>query len=366
MNRIFVGGIGLAALLLGGCQTTKVGPRALRSFQGAYNQAVTMNENEQLLQNIVRLRYRDNPVFMEVSAIKQDNAGNNNGELSLDKTIMSAGGKYVGKTVSKLGFNSNNSSSLSFSRLNGKDFVQKLMTPVQLPIIISMFNSGWKPERVFNLCVERVNDLYNAPTADGPTPEYAPEYKSFYRWTTLLGRLERNHCIDFGEDPDANFSDYFVRIRSNKALDKEIAEFKTLAGLKQDRTMFKLKSDFICADEKRVTLRGRTLLGMFFFLSQGVDVPQADKDKGLVTITKNLDGSEFDWNPITRCLLKIHFSESKATVRPANAYVACRYRGKWFYIDDCDTESKSTFLLLSQIYVLQSANFKSQQSVLVL
>jgi len=349
--------------MLGGCQTSKVGPRALRSFQGAYNQAVALNENEQLLMNIVRLRYRDNPVFMEVSKMDQGNAGNNSGDLSLDKTVMEAS-RYTGKLVSKLGFASNNTSSLSFSRLNGKDFVQKLMTPIQLPIIISMFNSGWKPERVFNLCVERVNDLYNAPTADGPTPEFAPEYKTFYRWTNLLGRLERNHCIDFGEDPDANFSDYFMRIRDVDSVKGEIVEFKRLAGLKQDSTMFKLKSDFVCADEKRLTLRSRTLLGMIFFLSQGVEVPERDQDKGLVTVTKNLDGSEFDWEPITKYLLRVHFSESKA--RPANAYVACRYRGKWFYVDDCDKESKSTFMLMSQIYILQSATFKSQQSVLVL
>ena len=363
MKRVYTYGVVLFGLMLGGCQTSKVGPRALRSFQGAYSEAVALNENEQLLANIVRLRYRDNPVFMEVSGIKQDNAGNNNGELSGDKTIMNAA-KYTGKLASKLGFNSNNSSSLSFARLNGKDFVQKLMTPIQLPVIISMFNSGWKPERVFNLCVERVNDLHNAPTADGPTPEFAPEYETFYRWTNLLGCLERNHCIDFGEDPDANFSDYFIRIRDVDSVKKEIAEFKRLAGLKQDSTMFKLKSDFVCADEKNLTLRSRTLLGIIFFLSQGVEVPECDKAEGLVTVTKNLDGSVFDWEPITKYLLTIHFSESKK--RPENAYVSYRYRGKWFYIDDCDKESKSTFMLMSQIYILQSATFKSQQSVLVL
>ncbi|MBP5191642.1 MAG: hypothetical protein J6Z25_03700, partial [Opitutales bacterium] len=46
-------------LLLGGCGHI-VGPRMLRNSQNAYNTAVVQNEESQILENMVRLRYCDN------------------------------------------------------------------------------------------------------------------------------------------------------------------------------------------------------------------------------------------------------------------------------------------------------------------
>ena len=366
MNRFYVCGFSLAALLLGGCQTTKVGPRALRSFQGAYNQALTMNQDEQLLQNIVRLRYRDNPVFMDVSEITQTNNVDNDGKLGFDKTVMDAA-RYTGKIVPNVGVVSKNQSIIKFTQLKGKDFVQKLMTPIQLPIVMSLMESGWRPERVFNLCVERVNHLYNAQTAGGPTPQRAPEYKKFYRWTELLTCLYRAHRIDFGEKPETNFSDLFMEFKESPEYTKEISEFKALAGLDPAARMVKFKENFVDMGSSKLTVRCRTLLAMFFFLSQGVDVPQAEKDAHLVTTTLNADGSVFDWSEISSRLMKVHFSEASSKLRPEDAYVACRYRNKWFYIKDSDSESKATFLLMTQIFTLQSAaNYKKTEPTLVI
>ena len=365
MKNTSMGGFGLAViLLLGGCQSTPVGPRALRSSQNKYNQALVQNFDEQLLANIVRLRYRDNPIFLNVSAISQKNALTGNGKGTFSKKVFAAS-NYEGSLGNELGLSSNNESTLTYAQLNGKEFVTKMMTPIQLPIVLSMFESGWKPERVFNLCVERVNNLYNAPTASGPTPVFAPEYASFFRFSELLGRLERNHLIELGEDPDINFSDLFMHIKSKPGFVKEVAEFKSLAGLNPNATMYKLKSDFAGMSSSKLVMRCKTLLGIFFFLSQGVEVPQADKDAGLVTITQNVDGSEFDWSPIFNRLLKVQFSEGTARMRPENAYVAYRYRGKWFYIADNDLESKSTFMMLSQLFTLQSAKYNKSDPILV-
>ncbi|MHC4138400.1 MAG: hypothetical protein ACYSR1_00845, partial [Planctomycetota bacterium] len=40
--------------------------------------------------------------------------------------------------------------------------------------------------------------------------------------------------------------------------------------------------------------------------------------------------------------------------KPGNAFVAVLYRENWFYIADNDLDSKSTFLLLKQLFSLQS------------
>jgi hypothetical protein len=59
----------LVALLMvvAGCNT--VGPRSVKTGRASYNIAVQQTNSEQLLLNIVRLRYRDPPYFLEVSGI---------------------------------------------------------------------------------------------------------------------------------------------------------------------------------------------------------------------------------------------------------------------------------------------------------
>lgn len=365
MKRISVCGL-MTALLLGGCQTAKVGPKALRTFQGAYNEAITINKDEQLLQNIVRLRYRDNPVFLEVNKITQTNDMGSEGSFGLDKVFMDAA-KYTGTAKPSIKATGKNQSVIDFVELKGKDFVQKMLMPIQLPIVMSMLEAGWRPERVFNLCVQRVNGVYNAPTAGASTPHFAPEYKRFYRWTELLTRLYRGHVLEFGDKPNTNFSDMFMQINEDPIFKKEIAEFKSLAGLDPNSSWFKVKDNFTDMSPSKLMVRCRPLLSMLFLLSQGVDVPEAEREAGLVTTTKNLDGSDFDWSVISCKLLNVHFSEASGKTRPEGAYVACRYRGKWFYIKDSDTESKATFLLMTQIFTLQSAaTYRKTEPTLVI
>ncbi|MDR1255195.1 MAG: hypothetical protein LBJ78_04215 [Puniceicoccales bacterium] len=366
MKHVSVCVIGIGTLLLSGCQTTKVGPRALKSSHSAYNQALITTLDEQLLTNIVRLRYRDNPVFLEANTITQSNKASGSLGLEFSKTFLGrpSNGAYNGTGGIKPSMGCEDGSQIVLKPLTGNEFIKKLMTPIQNPILISMIQSGWRADRVFNLCVERINNLYNAPTASGPTPTYAPEYAKFYRFTELLRTFQRNNLINFGEQPDVNFADLMLRVVENPLFAKEIKEFKTLANLNPNLNEFKFKSSFLEMSPKKLTIRARSLLGIFFFLSQGVEVPKEDETQGLVTVTQNLDGSKFDWNTLSTRFLTIHCSTSK--IKPNNAYVACHYRNRWFFIADNDLESKTSFMLLNQIFTLQSSKYKASDPILVL
>jgi len=85
-------------------------------------------------------------------------------------------------------------------------------------------------------------------------------------------------------------------------------------------------------------------------LSEAVEVPEQDIVEGRVTVTKTDDGQVFDWAEITGELLRIHNSKNL----PADVSLLIFYRDYWFYINDSDLISKSTFSLLAQIYALQA------------
>ena len=52
-------------LVVSGC----IGPTALRATRNQYNRAMSVSEEQQLLLNIVRVRYRETPRFLQVGAI---------------------------------------------------------------------------------------------------------------------------------------------------------------------------------------------------------------------------------------------------------------------------------------------------------
>jgi hypothetical protein len=59
--------IAILPLLLMGC--VNLGPTTLKSERSNYNLAVQRTNDEQLMLNLVRLKYRDTPFFMEVSSV---------------------------------------------------------------------------------------------------------------------------------------------------------------------------------------------------------------------------------------------------------------------------------------------------------
>ena len=111
-----------------------------------------------------------------------------------------------------------------------------------------------------------------------------------------------------------------------------------------------------------IGINTRSLLGTLFYLSQSVMTPEQDMALGRVTTTLDDDGRPFAWEQVTSGLFQIHSQPQ----RPTNAAVSVHYRGHWFYIDDSDLDSKSTFSLLSQLFALQAGKIKSVAPLLTL
>jgi len=147
-----------------------------------------------------------------------------------------------------------------------------------------------------------------------------------------------------------------LEIRSSPEYREAIWEIKQLLGLDQELEVYKVNSDFLRLRPDTISIRTRPLMSIFFYLSQHVDTPKSHKEAGLATVTRNKDGSEFDWGRTAGGRL-FHIRQSED--QPDMAFVAIPYRGYWFYLADNDLESKSTFMLLTQLFRLQSGAAKS-------
>jgi diadenosine tetraphosphatase ApaH/serine/threonine PP2A family protein phosphatase len=92
-------------------------------------------------------------------------------------------------------------------------------------------------------------------------------------------------------------------------------------------------------------------LQALYYVSYGVDIPPEHAIGGLVTVTLDAAGQAFDWGNVMRGFFRVHWA--KGHKRPPGAHVAVRYKDYWFYIDDTDQETKSTFSLLMELARLE-------------
>lgn len=341
----------LVSTLLTACHS--FGPDGLKGTHPLYNEAINSSINEQFVQNLVRLRYREPTYFLDVANVAQTlkldfSGGLNqstfgfNGTTGNDILKFSAGADYQTQPT------------ISYAPLQGEDFVKSVLSPIPLEAVFAMTGSGWNARRVFGLCVEHINGLENAPMASGPMPDFAPEHdQKFARLMDLIEGLRGAMLLIPRVDPVTKEAQ--LEIRSSPEYAGAVQEIKQLLGLDPQREVYRLSGDFLHHEGDTISVRTRSLMSIFFFLSQHVEAPPSHASAGLVTTTRNKDGSRFDWNTTLGGGL-FHIRQSKD--RPDLAFLAIPYRGHWFYIADNDLESKSTFMLLTQLFRLQAGAAK--------
>lgn len=108
----------------------------------------------------------------------------------------------------------------------------------------------------------------------------------------------------------------------------------------------------------------RSTSQVFFYLSNGVEVPAAHQQCGLVKPTVNAQGEPMDSRALTRGLFEVHACSGHKP--PPTAYLAVRNRGYWYYIDDRDQASKSTLSLVLQLSRLDFGTQKATGPILTL
>ena len=339
---------------------TRMGPRTIPSARFNYNETIARSLNEQLLLNLVRLRYRDTPLFIDVGTVVAQYSFS--GRASASPIV-----NIEGKDQTEYGFGVSGSYSerptITYEPLKGEEFAQRLLTPIAPVTLILLSQSGWSIERLLLCCVQRINDLKNAPSATGPTPSYLPENKDFRELAGLLRKLQMadvlNFRVTYKEEQRAMFF-HLLRPSPEDPWKTEIEVVRKLLALSDRHELFRITSESLGRESDEIAVSGRSLLGVLFFLSQTVEPPQAHQDQGLVTVVIGSEGEPFDWATVTGGLLRVRSQDGP----PANAFVRINYRGHWFHIDDRDLHSKATFNLLTYLFSLQAARGKGVSPLL--
>ena len=176
-ERALLACILLAGMVLGGCAT---GPRALQETRLQYNEVVKATTEQQLLLNIVRLRYTDTPSSLSVANIAAQFELVR--QLSITPFFVASGAepnRSYTAVLPQAGVSYADRPTFSFVPIDDAEFTRKLFTPLTLDGVLYLANTTWPIGTVFRLYLENLNWVPNAELASGPTPKAASPFADF-------------------------------------------------------------------------------------------------------------------------------------------------------------------------------------------
>lgn len=333
--------LALSAVWLAGCQS--IGPRTVARDRYDYSSAIAESWKRQTLLNIVKLRYLDPPIFVDVGQIV---AG-----YSVE-TGVSAGGSFpettaLGGATATVGgsMKFTDRPTVTYTPLTGNQFVRALMTPLPPESVFFMIQSGWPADGVLLAAAASVNGLKNQETTIAGVTPADPK---FLRVLELLRELQRSGAVSLRvkEEPQKTRSS-LLTFRSQdvpEATQRLIQELRQLLKLDPEATEFSLVFGGTAADDREVAVITRSILHIMTTMAAQVEVPAADVAQGRATPGAELEGAR----PAASGLLRVQCAKDK----PADASVAVAYRGQWFWVSDRDLRSKRAFAFMLMLFTL--------------
>lgn len=397
-RRRFLCALAAAPLGSAGCA---LGPRELRQDRLAYNEAVKASSEEQLLLNIVRLRYIDTPSSLAVTSVADQYELTKSLGLTPFFTAAGAGqalGGYRSAILPTAQATAASRPTLTYTPEDDQEFTRRLFTPLSLEAVASLSKTTWPVSSVFRMWLENLNWVPNAETASGPTPRDPPTFAEFLAGVAALQRLtDRKLATIFIEEADDPVGDELpansmtadaaaraakeglefrkaqggawqlvrkkqqpsLRLAERARTDPDFLAFTRAFRVDPMRTTFPLtagKLDPYLKDQPpggldKLDLETRSLLQVLFFLAHGVEVPAEHIGSGAAPQTVEPGGRVFDWQQVLGGLFRVHAVAGKKP--PPGAKVSVAYRGYWFYIEDQDRDTKATFALVLEVSRLQ-------------
>jgi len=322
-----------ALLALAGCAS--VSPTRVTTDRMDYGQVVAESWKRQTLLNVVRLRYADAPVFLEVASIINSYTvgGNANAQATLpsntspDVFALGAGGNW------------SNTPTVTYQPLIGDRFTKSLLQPIPPVAVFQLIQGGWSVNLVFQTVVGSVNGLRNASVGVAADP-------GFYELIDALSRIQRAGNVGIRIEPGKAGGGVVAVIRSAESgteLSKDGRRVRELLGLAEDISEFEIAYGLVPRSRNEVAMLSRSMMEIMLQLGLGIDLPGDHAAGG-----RALPGQRQPGDTQAKPLVHIR----SGTEAPADAYAVVPYKGYWYWIDDDDIVSKRIFTFLLILFSL--------------
>ena len=323
----------LVLLLASGC-ATRLGPRSLASVRFDYNEAVATSTDQQMLLNVVRMRYVHSPTFLQLNSVVTQYSLSTDAGVNGSYNPGAAGGPLPDGTVGASGgISVSERPTITYTPLQGAEFVKRVARPMPADSLLLLLQSGWGWDVVMSCCIQRINDL---------RPPYARSSSDeFDRLAALMHKLQRSYEVSVEEVTEGGPSRLVLVFHKPGGEHSAPAiEAMGLLGIDPVLPYYEVTEVSVNRLPGTIAMQTRSILSAMFYLSQGVEVTDGDAALfGTETLRSSM--------PVMRV--------RAAKRAPKNAYVAVEFRGRWYFLAEDDINSKRVFALLTFLFKLMAA-----------
>jgi hypothetical protein len=318
----------LVTAFLGACRS--VGPGTIEKDQFDYSTAIGDSWKRQMLLNIVKMRYGEPPVFLEVASVIN--------QYSLEGSV-NAGGNLnaglTGKDVYSIGGNAKwaDRPTITYNPMSGDKFTKSLLTPVPPDRILWLIQSGYGADFVFRLATRSINGIRNHVDM---TARHHPSDPEWGPLLAALTRLQNSNAVGMRLRSTATgpTAAMFFNHKVDEAIQKDLAFVKETLGLDPNAREFVVVFG-LPENNREIAIQTRSLIEMLLELGNSIDVPIDHVEEGRARYVPHHEGEE-------HYLIQIH----SAPDRPQFAFVETRFDDQWFWIDRSDIYSKQTLTFM--------------------
>jgi len=285
-----------------------------------------------MLLNIVKQRYLDMPVYLDVSSVVSSYSLETGVNLEAKRFPRDAASSNATLGVSG---SYSESPTISYAPLSGERLVNSLLRPIPPETVFAMINGGRRVDFLLRATLRSINGVYAASTL---SPAARQEDPAFARIVEALGRIEQADALGLRIEKHGEHAITYVLFHGNRDAETQadIRQVKELLGLDPSRGEFLLVFGSARRPDQ-IALNTRSIQQVLGELASGVEVPEQDLREGRASPRARAGGD-------TPRLMHVHSGDAA----PTDAFAAVPYRGRWFWVDDRDLASKrmSVFLMM--------------------
>lgn len=329
------------ALVMDACAV--LGPPAIRGSRAAYNDAIIVTDNQQVLAMMVRMRYGEPSGLLAVSSVTanlnvQANVGTEIG-VGPDKnyegnlTPLSAGVAYEENPT------------ISYTPVQGEKYLRQFLSPLPIDLTVLLLGALGDSPQVMTLLCRSINGIQNPEFLTTDAGAADPRFARIVALVAELSRRGEAAWVEIASNPPA----FALALNGDdETYTQRLRELYGLLGLDPppdpDATItLPARLGFGKSDEQAIRLRTRSLWELFTIAAASVEIPEEHVQSGLAVPLPPVGAPGKS--------IRIRGSES----RPRQAMIAVKHHGWWYFIDGTDAGSKLTFRILESLMSVRMA-----------
>ena len=355
--------------LLTGCLHPRIGPQSVPRDRVDYSSSLSDSWKQETLLNIVKVRYLDPPVFVDVGSVVASYSLAQTASVGVN--VVPNGGSN-GNLGGSVGLSS--SPTITYTPLTGNDYFKGLITPLSPEVLFGAMQNGLPADSVLFTSFVSINGLRNQ-RAD--LAGITPADPGFHRVRQLMREIQVSGAVRLyvkrlvkknkdkdKDDDDKDKSTQETRIITLRTKDippeilADINELRQLLHLNPTATDFELTNAPLPFSDTEIAVQTRSIIELIKVMAVQVEVPPED-----VSQHKAVPGFETG-HPVPGLIPIIRIRSSKQ--KPDDAVVAVHYRNLWFRIDDNDLPSKAVFAQLMELFTMIDISNKQNLPVVTI